>query len=204
MLNRLLKVTSLILVVLMLSACTATPAVVNETKPEVKVQLLTEKSEDDSVLHSRFLNMLNHNYVYNNDFYFDNLLINNSIIALLHLRDEENDSYINSVYVSDFIFNLYGKIYNDYSFLNTEFPQIDGYVYIVPRGFTEYEHSIVSVEKNLDNSYTVVTDITYETHDGEVVTEKATTLFIENSESIFGFNILYSDIEEAALNITVC
>ena len=24
------------------------------------------------------------------------------------------------------------------------------------------------------------------------------------SESIFGFNILYSDIEEAALNITVC
>ena len=43
----------------MLSACTATPAVVTESKPEVKVELLTEKSEDDNVLHSRFLNMLN-------------------------------------------------------------------------------------------------------------------------------------------------
>ncbi len=203
MLSKLMKITSLILVVLMLSACTATPAAIN-VKPQVNVESLTNKSVDDKVLHSRFLNMLNHNYVYNDDFYFDDELINNSIIALLHLRDTENDSYINSAYVSDYIFNMYGKIYKDYSFLNTDFPQIEGFVFILPRGYTEYEHSIVSVEKNLDNSYTVVTNITYETHDGDVVTEKATTLFIENNESVFGFNILYSDIEEVALDVTVC
>lgn len=204
MLNKFLKVAALILVIAMLSACTATPAKITENKPEAKVELLSQKSADDIVLHSRFLNMLNHNYVYNNDFYFDDELINNSIIALLHLRDKENDSYINSAFVSDYVFNMYGKIYSDYSFLNTDFPQLDGFIYIVPRGYTEYEHSIVSVEKNLDGSFTVITNITYENHDGVSVTEKATTLFIENTESAFGFNILYSDITPIAKNTISC
>lgn len=204
MLNKFFKVAALILVIAMLSACTATPAKITENKPEAKVELLSQKSADDIVLHSRFLNMLNHNYVYDDNFYFDDVLVNNSIIALLDLRDKENEDYIKSAYVSDYIFNMYGKIYNDYSFLNPDFPQLEGYVYILPRGYTEYEHSIVSVEKNLDGSFTVVTDVTYENHDGFSVTEKATTLFIENTESAFGFNILYSEITPSTENIKFC
>ena len=60
---------------------------------------------------------------------------------------------------------MYGIEIDDMSQLNAEFPQIDGYLYIIPRGYTTYSHSILSVEQNEDGSYTVVSNVTVKGHD---------------------------------------
>lgn len=207
--KKLLTVITLLSSVVLLSACSAASVSVDVDKAQSSykseaVVVSNSSAKSDKVLESRFLNMLNHNNVYNDDFYSDEELINNSIISLLDLRDRENDSYINEAYVKDFVFNMYGKIYNDFSAVNAEFPQLEGYVYIVPRGYSEYTHEIVSVTLNLDGSYTVVTNVTCDAHDDAVQTLQATTLFVKNSESQFGFNILYSEISSSNANTAAC
>ncbi len=207
--KKLLAVVSLLLAVVLFSACSAAPKtvmvkMVNPSEKKEVTVVSNAGSKSNKAYEARFLNMLNRNYVYDNSFASDDELINSSIIAILNLRDSQDDSYINEMYVKDFVFNMYGKIYNDLGFLNAEFPQREGFVYIIPRGYTQYTHKIVSVTDNLDGSYTVVTDISCEAHDGEAENLTATTLFIKNSESAFGFNILYSEISEYSSNTATC
>ncbi len=149
----------------------------------------------DKALEARFLNMLNHNYVYNEAFYDDAFLVNNSMPALL---DAAEESYIEQDYLSDYLFNMYGKVYNGFAFLGDNLPQKDGFVYIIPSGYNEYNHTVVSVTDNADGSYTVLTDVVISYLDGTEESLKCETLFLEAEDSAFGFNILYSDIIEVS------
>lgn len=165
--------------------------------------LTVARREDYSkkVLESRFLNMLNHNFAFNDDFLVDEDLVNESVLTLLNLAEGE---YIKATYISDYIFNMYGKIIDDFSGFNTAFPQKEGYVYIVPRGYDLFKHTISSVTENEDGSYTVVTDVEISFVDGSVETQTATSLFIRNEESQFGFNILYCDIGSQVIAADAC
>lgn len=151
----------------------------------------TEYSES-SALQARFLNMLNHNFVYNEMFYDEEAMLNDAALALIHL---ENDGFINESYLKDYVFNMYGLILENLNDYNEGFPKNDGKFYIIPRGFDTYSHSILSINENDDGSYTVQTKVEVSYHFDETATGIATTLFIRNDESQFGFNILYSDIE---------
>lgn len=171
-----------------------------KTNPTAKAEVVTvadtEKASADAtkVLESRFLNMLNHNFVYDNTFDSVEDIVNSSMPALLQNRDTENDSYISESYVADYVFNMYGIEDIDFSEINTEFENIDGYVYILPRGFTRYSHKIASITLNEDGSYTVNTKITSSSHDGTDYVDTCTTLFVPNANSAFGYNIIYSNI----------
>lgn len=155
--------------------------------------------DNQKVLEARFLNMLNHNYVYGDSFDYIEEIVNGSVIALLNLADEESDSYIAQNFVDDYILNFYGVENVNYSEINELLPKLDGYVYIIPRGFSSYNHKISSVKVNEDGSYTVVTDVEVTSHDGEVTSCKANTLFVKNEKSQFGFNIIKSEISEKCL-----
>ncbi len=181
-----------------------TDSSVNSPLENTKTQVITvakNNTAQNVALEKRFLNMLNHNFVYNDDFYNDYALVNNSVLALLNVSE---DSFVNRTYVDDYIFNMYGKKYNDYSFLETLPEQSKDCVYILPRGYSVYTHKLVSVIKNDDGSYTVVSDVEISFEDGTASTQRATTLFLENNESSFGFNILYSDINEILSNSVDC
>ena len=115
--------------------------------------------DEAKVLESRFLNMLNHSFVYNDDFYSVDSLVNSSMPALLDLRDSEDDSYIKEIYVADYLYNMYGIEIADLSEVNYEFGKKDGYIYIVPMGFEVYNHSIVNITENDDGSFTVKTKV---------------------------------------------
>lgn len=173
---------------------------VENTETQV-ITVAKSNAKQDTALEKRFLNMLNHNFVYNDDFYDDYTLVNNSVLALLNVSE---DSFVNRVYLDDYIFNMYGKKYSDYSFLETSSEQPENYVYILPRGYSVYTHKLVSLTKNEDGSYTVVSDVEISFEDGTTSTQRATTLFLENKESSFGFNILYSDINEILSNSVDC
>ena len=89
---------------------------------------------------------------------------------------------------------MYGIEITDMSEFNAQYPQLDGYVYIIPRGYTSYTHTIVSVEENEDGSYTVISNVTSSDHDAIGNTQKAVSLFVKNASSAFGYNMIYCNI----------
>lgn len=183
--KRLTAVAAAVLV-LALFACAFIPASANKVEKEAApVTVNVEKT--------RFLNMLNRNYVYNSDFEDVDVIAENSIIALLDRRDSEDPDYIEESAVIGFISDMYGielESVND----NSERHK-DGYVYITPRGFSVYSHEITGITENEDGTFTVISEVTVNPHDDDGYTTTAETLFVKNESSAFGYNIVYSDIK---------
>lgn len=186
------KTLSLLLAIIMLAVCSSLIAPIATGSQEVSATAAQEILP--GALDARFLNMLNHNFVYNSDFDNADTIVNNAALALLDLRDSENEDYIKDTYVKGFVKDMYGIEIDDMSQLNAEFPQIDGYLYIIPRGYTTYSHSILSVEQNEDGSYTVVSNVTVKGHDAAAKAQKAVSLFVKNEDSAFGYNMIYCNI----------
>ncbi len=148
----------------------------------------------DEALAARFLNMLNRNYAYDDDFLYYDTMIGNAVLALLDLREGD---YISASYVSDYLFSMYGIELTDFSDYGAGFPQKEGYIYIIPRGFATFAHRILSVTENEDGSFTVETAVTVDPHDGESFERMATALFVPNDESAFGFMLHRCDLSVA-------
>lgn len=193
------KVIALLLSVVTIALCSSlmTPVVAEGADASVNAS----ESVTVSAVETRFLNMLNHNFVYNSDFENADTVVNNSILAILNLRDSEDQDYIAEDYVKNFVKDMYGIEIVDMSNLNSEFPHKDGYLYIVPRGYTTYTHKIVSVNQNDDGTYTVVSDITVKNHDSDAKSQKAVSLFVKNDSSAFGYNMIYCNIIENSLDV---
>ncbi len=191
-------------VVVLSFACVKTENSYKTVAQNSNTEVLTvakNSSTENKALEARFLNMLNHNYVYNDAFYADDVLVKDSLIALL---DVAEDSYVSETYLNDYIFNMYGKIYNGYDFLGEVFTEKEGFVYIAPRGYSEYSHKIVSVTDNKDGSFTVITDVEISDMDGSVEVLECETVFLEAEESAFGYNIMYSQIAEGLIGDAEC
>lgn len=162
---------------------------------EAETQTETDTAQ---VLSARFLNMLNHNQAYGEDFYDTDTLTERSVISLLDRREADSD-YIDAVFVQDFLLSMYGVEKSDFSDFQTDWPQKEGCVYVIPRGYTEYQHELVHAVRNEDGSYTVVTDVTVTAHDGEVESLEGVALFLENSESPLGYQLVSADLFEKSV-----
>lgn len=187
-----LSITALAVVLLIsFTSLTVKPAAnATEKKPAVTVS-------EERVLGARFLNMLNHNFVYNNEFESVYEMTACSEVALL---DKVEDGYIKQSLIAGYLYNMYGVENTDFAAVTKDFPQRENYVYVIPRGFSVYKHSAPVITENEDGSYTVVTDVEISSHDSDVETAKATTLFVKNENSAFGFNIISSDISAIGYN----
>lgn len=150
--------------------------------------------DKNEVLETRFLNMLNHSYVYGDDFGSLEAIVNNSVVALLNFRDGENPDYIPESVVYGYLYDMFGLETTDFSGINPDFPKKDGYVYILPRGYTQYEHKVVSLTQSEDGTYLFETVVNIKTHDGTEENLICKTRFVKNTSSSFGFNIVTSEI----------
>ena len=169
--------------------------IISQKTNVINVSSVVKKSLDiNEVYAARFLNMLNHNFVYDDSFKSVEDIVNDSMPALLNLRESEEDAIISETIVSDYIYNMYGIEDIDYSSINTEFERIEGYVYIIPRGFSVYKHEIAAITENEDGSFTVLTEVTISSHDSSAYTDVCETLFVRNEKSSFGFSIIRSNI----------
>ena len=187
-----LSITALAVVLLIsFTSLTVKPAAnATEKKPAVTVS-------EERVLGARFLNMLNHNFVYNNEFESVYEMTACSEVAPL---DKAEDGYIKQSLIAGYLYNMYGVENADFAAVTKDFPQRENYVYVIPRGFSVYKHSAPVITENEDGSYTVVTDVEISSHDSDAETAKATTLFVKNENSAFGFNIISSDISAIGYN----
>lgn len=187
-----LSITALAVVLLIsFTSLTVKPAAnATEKKPAVAVS-------EEKALGARFLNMLNHNFVYNDAFESVYEMTACSEVALL---DKAEDGYIKQSLIAGYLYNMYGVENADFAAVTKDFPQRENYVYVIPRGFSVYKHSAPVITENEDGSYTVVTDVEISSHDSDAETAKATTLFVKNENSAFGFNIISSDISAVGYN----
>ena len=187
-----LSITALAVVLLIsFTSLTVKPAAnATEKKPAVTVS-------EEKALGARFLNMLNHNFVYNDAFESVYEMTACSEVALL---DKAEDGYIKQSLIGGYLYNMYGVENADFAAVTKDFPQRENYVYVIPRGFSVYKHSAPVITENEDGSYTVVTDVEISSHDSDAETAKATTLFVKNENSAFGFNIISSDISAIGYN----
>lgn len=195
---------ALILVLLLsFSVLSVKPSAVANTSNGL-ITAVSDKSDlpdSSKVQQARFLNMLNHNFVYNEAFNSVEDIVNASVPALLNMRDPVNESYIAESYVKDYVYNMYGVEIEDFSDINSDFAHLDGYVYIIPRGFSVFSHKIDSVSLNEDGSFTVVTSVSIDSHDGDSISRKAVSLFVKNDRSRFGYNIISSEISDSINNM---
>ncbi len=195
--KKMLLTTLALAVAVVILACAnfsaVSPVNLPESKEDSKVITIanSENADEDKILESRFLNMLNHNFVYNDAFETTEGVVNNSVIALL---DYAEDGYIAENVVSDYIFNMYGIEIEDYSVINPEFDYIEGYVFVLPMGYSTFNHEVISVAVNEDGSFTVKTRVEISSHDSGVFYETCETLFVQNENSQFGFSIIYSEL----------
>ncbi len=148
---------------------------------------------EEKIRQTRFLNMLNHNFVYNEDFENVDVIVNNSVLSIISSLNEKPE-FVEESIVCSYVKNMYGIDITDTSNLNAEFPKKQGYIYVIPRGYTVYKHKMVSCVQNEDGTYLVTTKITVNPHDGVKQVLKAVSLFVKNNNSSFGYNIVYSDI----------
>lgn len=186
------KIFSLVICLIMLAVCSSLIAPMVTEGSQVSAATAEEVAVNAN--EARFLNMLNHNFVYNADFENADTIVNNASLALLDLRDSTNEDFIKDIYVKSFVKDMYGIEIADMSGVNADYPQLDGYLYIIPRGYATYTHTIISVEQNDDGSFTVVSDVTADNHDAANQTQKAVSLFVPNTESAFGYNMIYCNV----------
>lgn len=185
---------SLLLALAMLASFSVIAVNPSEVGGNISVEkaAVSETADRQKVLEARFLNMLNHSFAYGEELASVDDLVNCAVTALC-VTGGADGSFIEESRVEDYLYNMYGVEVEDLSSVNADFPKKDGYVYIIPRGYTVYKHTIASVRLNEDGSYTVTTNVTLDSHDGNQE-GKAVTLFVKNSDSQFGFNIISSEI----------
>ena len=179
------KILSAILVFVFIVALI--PTNLSAQKPENSSEIDYEK-----VLETRFLNMLNHNFVYSEDFESLDDIVNNSAIALLNQKDGD---HIDASVLNTYLYNMYGLEIEDFSTINEGFNFKEGYAYISPGGYAQYKHTAESLTENPDGTFTFLTNVSIKTHDAQSYTSACETVFVKNEKSVFGYNIVTSDIE---------
>lgn len=178
-----LKIGALLLALLIIFSCGF--AVMGE---EAVSKTETEEAAQETPFEARILNMLNHNCVYNDDFDFVSVMVDNSMITLLDRADE--DGYIKRDIVEGFVFNMYGITLKDYA-PSFDFPQKDGHLFVIPRGLELFSHEIIKTETDGDYLY-VESTLTVEAHDGVGTEYVCYTTLRKTDRSAFGYNIISS------------
>lgn len=168
---------------------------VTASKNAIEPTAVAAETPAESPLSSRFLNMLNHNFVYGNDFNSFDTVVQGAVLSTLSSREGD---YIPESVVKGFVEDMYGLTIASFG----ESPAFhkEGYVYIIPRGFTRFTHENISVSANEDGTYTVLTDVTVDAHDSEPYKTSAVSLFAPSNDSPFGFILVYSNLAEDTLS----
>ena len=189
--KRVLFVSLFLIACLCMNGFIVAPATVADTSPDV-TNVVNEASPDPQlVLEARLENLLNINYIYGDDILDNEKLLNKAAVSLKSLADD--NGFIEQTAVTSFIKDLYDIDLVITDDMNSDMPKKEGYVYLIPRGYTKYEHTITGISVE-DGVIRVTSAVKVNYHDSEATEATATTIFVENQNSRFGYNIVSSEI----------
>ena len=149
-------------------------------------------ADDSKIAEAKIQNLLNLNNVYGDDFTNNEALVN---AAAINLRSYANENgFIENNVVVSYLKDIYDIDVEINDTINVNLPQKQGYVYLIPRGYSAYTHEIISVNE-CEDFITVVSLVFVDTHDGQISIGTATTKLVKNAKSSFGYNIIDSEID---------
>lgn len=147
--------------------------------------------DQNKVAAAKIENLLNLNNVFDDDFTDNEKLINKAAINLKSYTDD--DGFIPEAIVISYIKDMYDIDMVITESHNSSLPHKNGYVYLIPRGYTTYKHNILSIEE-ADDYITVTSSVFIAYHDNESCIGTAKTVLVRNPASSFGYNIINSEI----------
>ncbi len=154
-------------------------------------------ADAEKVKEAKLLNLLNLNNVFGEDFTDNEALVNAAAINLRSYATEQG--FIDSDIVTAYIKDIYDIDIEINDTINVNMPKKQGYVYLIPRGYTAYSHEIISVTDNGDY-ITVISFVSVNSHDNNTIIGTATTNLAKNENASFGYNIISSDIDYNAVS----
>lgn len=157
-----------------------------------RIKADSKKADPAKIAAAKIENMLNINNVFGDDFTDNEALVNLAAINLLDYADDEG--FIPEAKIVSFIKDMYDIDVVITDDINSDFPKKDGFVYLIPRGYTVFTHDIISIEYNGD-VITVISNVSARFHDGFENIGTAETILQKNPASAFGFNILNCELK---------
>ena len=136
-----------------------------------------------------FTQMLDKNFLYNDDFVSDSLVIEG---AMLSLMPEAVEGRLHKDRICEFVLNFYGVTMNPAAY-NQSYVAGE-YFYYIPKGYDKASHTIISIDYD-GEYYTVVSNVVFSTHDLTHAPHKVVSTFVANKESEFGYNLINCILE---------
>ena len=155
--------------------------------------------DKEKVFEAHIANLLNLNNVYGEDFTDNEALVN---AAAVNLHTYANESgFIPNEIVTAYIKDIYDIDIEINDTINVNMPKMQGFVYLIPRGYSVFTHQILNIT-DCGDYLTVVSLVSIDAHDSASVIGTATTRLAKNDTASFGYNIICSDIDYNAVSLT--
>lgn len=140
---------------------------------------------------ARFTTMLNNNQLFGTDFENNTALVKGAMIAL---ADRAENDALSCDLLLGFLTDMYGRTVD---LTAAGFNVNNNYVAVIPQGYARLTHKILTV-KAVDGGFEVTSQMTVDPHDGTTYTQTVSSVFVENSGSAFGYNLISAEIEADA------
>lgn len=165
-----------------------------EALPEAAEDKTVNEQETEIPLEKRLLSMLNINYCYSDAFLSDERM---AVMSAITLNDYSTDipGYgicVNKVLIDGFAKSFYG-VELDLDSVKTDYAP-EGFVALPCYEVGSQSHEIVSVTAT-ENGYEVISTVTFYYSSYDIDVYSATSLFVKDSESEFGFNLKSCSLE---------
>ena len=182
----------LIAVCVFLACCLCMNGFIIAPNQKNVVNTPTTQPDEALMFSARVENLLNRNNVYGDDFVSNEKLTNLAATALRSYADEHG--FIEEGIVTQYVKDLYDIDLVITEDINRDMPKKDGYIYLIPRGFTGYKHDVILIT-DMGDYIEVISEVTITYHDLGADKGIATTYIVKNENSPYEFNILNSVID---------
>ena len=145
---------------------------------------------------ARLANMLSLNRAFGADLSDTAVLLEEAAAAMVDKAQEGAGGFlfVDKGLVEGLVFNLYGRTANAEDIAHDGFPAEEGKVLILPKGGTDYEHTIIEITEEENGALRVVSRVEVDPHDGTEYTTLAVTKFAPCKASAFGYVIISAEI----------
>lgn len=162
--------------------------------------IIETEFNSEKAFESHIVNLLNLNNVYGDDFTDNEKLVNKAAISMRSYANA--NGFIEESIIVSFVKDMYDIDLVITEDINKDMPKRDGFVYLIPRGYTLYNHTIMDIT-DMGKYLSVTSSVNILYHNDCVEVGTATTKLVKNPNCSFGYSIMDSQIIYNSFSLVV-
>ncbi len=183
------------LVALFLIGCLCMNGFITMPQPvadsDISERVIETEFDSEKVFESHIVNILNLNNVYGEDFTSNEKLVNKAAISMRSYANA--NGFIEEAVIISFVKDMYDIDLVITDDINKDMPKREGFVYLIPRGYTLYSHNVLDIT-DMGEYLSVTSSVNVLYHDNYVEVGVATTKLVKNANCSFGYSIMDAQI----------